>query len=87
MEFVFVSHAGLSPKYLLHAHANPYLGFNEIHNKISDPISASCLSSSTRIASLKNQEKTVITFSPKLNKYVTTGGARHLKRLKVALRG
>lgn len=36
---------------------------------------------------LKNINNTVITFSSKLNKYVTTGEVRQLNRLKVAVQG
>ena len=34
-----------------------------------------------------NNKKQLSPFSPQLNKHVTTGGSRHLNRLKVALRG
>lgn len=35
--------------------------------------------------SIQKKEKHLSLFSPKLYKYVTTGGLRHLNRLKVAL--
>lgn len=47
-----------------------------------------CLFLSNQKKKLKNKtEKHLSPFSPKLHKYVTTGGPRHLNRLKVALAG